>query len=72
VSHRDIEAVLAVAGKDPIMLVSRDTAELILDDVGIHGGNRERILADDDVFDLDSLATAIRRHGDESLPSYMK
>ena len=54
------------------MLISRQTAELILDDVGIHGGNRERVLSDDRVFDLDSLATVIRGHGDESLPSYMK
>jgi len=55
------------------MLVSRETAELILDDVGIRGGSRVRVLADDDrVFDLDYLATEIRRHGDESLPSYMK
>jgi hypothetical protein len=54
------------------MFVSRETAELILDDVGIYGGNRKRVLADDHVFDLDYLATAIRRDGDESLPSYMK
>ena len=59
------------------MLVSRETAQLILDDVGIHDvgtrdGNRARLLADDDVFDLDYLAAEIRRHGDESLPSYMK
>jgi hypothetical protein len=54
------------------MRVSRQTAELILDDVGIHDGNRERVLADEQVFDLDSLVTAIRRHGDESLASYMK
>jgi hypothetical protein len=54
------------------MLVSRETAELILDDVGIHRRNRRRVLADDHVFDLDYLATEIRRHGDESLPGYMK
>ena len=59
------------------MLVSRETAQLILDDVGIHDvgihdGNHVRLLADDDVFDLDYLAAEIRRHGDASLPSYMK
>jgi len=54
------------------MLVSRETAELILDDVGIRGGNRVRVLANDRLFDLNYLATEIRRHGDESLPSYMK
>jgi hypothetical protein len=54
------------------MLVSREAAQLMLDDAGIHGRDRECVLEDHRVFDLDCLTTAIRRHGDESLPGYMK
>jgi hypothetical protein len=54
------------------MLISRETAEIMLDDAGIHGRDRERVLEDYHVLHLGCLTRAIRHHGDECLSTFMK
>jgi hypothetical protein len=54
------------------MLISRETANLILDDAGILGRDREWILQNHDVIYFGYLVAAILRQGDGSLPTFMK
>jgi hypothetical protein len=54
------------------MLISRETANLMLDDAGILGQDREWILQNHDVVHLGYLVAAILRQGDGSLSTFMK
>lgn len=54
------------------MLISRETANLILDDAGILGRDREWILQNHDVIHFGYLVAAILRQGDGSLSTFMK
>ena len=58
--------------KDTSMLISRETANLMLDDAGILGQDREWILQDHDVVQFGYLVAAILCHGDGSLSTFMK
>jgi hypothetical protein len=54
------------------MLISRETANLILEDAGILGQDREWILQDHDVVPFGYLVAAILRQGNGSLSTFMK
>ena len=54
------------------MLISRETANLMLDDAGILSRDREWILQDHDVVHFAYLVAAILRQGDGSLSAFMK
>ena len=62
----------ATIRKDTTMLISRETANLILEDAGILGQDREWILQDHDVVQFGYLVAAILRQGDGSLSTFMK
>ena len=54
------------------MLISRETANLMLDDSGVLVQDRERILQNYDVVHFGYLVAAILHEGDESLSTFMK
>jgi hypothetical protein len=60
------------SGRITIMLISRKTAEMMLDDAGIHGQDRERVLETYHAFHLGYLTRAIRHYGDQCLSTFMK
>ena len=62
----------ATIRKDTTMLISRETANLILDDAGILRRDREWILQNHDVVHFGYLVAAILRQGDGSLSTFMK